>query len=289
MSRMLRRIKFVLQGSLRYMTGEHAVGLAVLLVFFTYVYLAPVRKFSIMMNYPASPWSWICMFSSLYYDLIVLLGAVYLFSKVPFMNRSQMYVFLRMGRAGWIKLQIAKLGICSLIYTLLLFFYSVVVMLPHIEADRGWGKLLYTLALTNASNTVKMSFDVPYRILAEQTPALMIAQVFLVVFLIVFLIGLSMFVISIWTSRTASLLVNTFFCCVPIVIENARKAEQQLLVKIIPTEWIKVTKLGDVNFQGVQSLDFNEVLLRLFIINCGLIVVIFLSRNKIQYRWYGEK
>jgi len=289
MSKVLNRIKIILRDSMRYMLEEHAVGLLVILAFFTYVYQAPVRKISIMMNYPATPWIWICMFSSLYYDLIVLLGAVYMFSKVPFMNRSQMYIFLRMGRTDWIISQIVKMGFCSILYTLLLFFFSVIIMLPHIEFEKGWGKLLYTLALTNASDTAKMLFDIPYRILAEEAPILMFVKVFFVVSGIIFLIGLLMFIISIWISRAAALLINTFFCCFPVIIENARKAEQQFLVKIIPTEWIKVTKIGAVNFQGVQSLDFAEVLISIFIINCCLTAAIFLSKNKIQYRWYGEK
>ena len=60
--------------------------------------MKPIRRFSILKQYPATPWGVIFLFSALYFNLFFVLGAIYLFARVPFLERGQMYQFIRLGR-----------------------------------------------------------------------------------------------------------------------------------------------------------------------------------------------
>ena len=74
-----------------------------------------------------------------------------------------------------------------------------------------------------------------------------------------------------------------------IAIENAGRRMQQIMVYIIPTEWIKIAKAGTKNVMGVLSPDFDEIIIRLFIMVLILMVLIYLVGSRVSYNFYGEE
>lgn len=289
MVKRMSSVKIYCSESFRYLKSEKVLGIAMVLAFFTYLYVSPVKDFSIRMNYPTTPWLWFFLFSGLYYDVIILLGAIYLYSQAPFLNRGQMYIFMRIGRVEWIRLQLFKIVNTALIYVFFLFGVTVIIMSPYIEFQGGWGKVLYTLSMTNAGDSIGLPYEIGYQIIAKHEPFLLFLKAIAVTWGVVVFIGFLMFGVALYISKQLSVVISTFFACMPIIIENARRAEQQLLVQTIPTEWIKITKIGAENFEGVQSLDFFEILLRLLVVNGCIAGLILLGKDKAQYNWQGER
>lgn len=230
-----------------------------------------------------------CVWGGLLADLVVIFCAIYLFAKVSFMNREQLYVFMRVGRVRWLYLQIAKIICVAFVYVLSLFVLPIGIMLPHVELQADWGRLLYTLATTNAGKSVNLSYDISYQIIVKYSPQCLFLEAFLIIWGIIIFIGLLMFWLSLYFSRMTAIVTANFFACTLIFIENARKAEQQILVQLVPTEWIKITKMGLTNYEGVQSLEFRQIIFRLTIINILLMGLIILRKYKVEYDWYGDK
>lgn len=288
MQSIVRFLKSFSQEMYRFYFCKRVWSFFCILLFYLYIYMKPIRKFSILKQYPATPWGIIFLFSALYFNLIFVLGAIYLYSRVPFMERGQMYQFIRLGRKKWISIQILKILSTSFFYVGTVILFSILIMMPHLEIKNEWGKLFYTLALTNAQQKIECMFEISYDLIKNYDPIPLMAISFIVISLIVFLIGLIMFLLSLCFTRVVAIIVATFFAVAPIILENVNRRAQQIMVEIIPTEWIKISKVGKTNFIGVLSPDFDNIIVRLLVIISILVILIYLLGNRISYNWNGE-
>ncbi|MDE6920789.1 MAG: hypothetical protein K2P89_12950, partial [Lachnospiraceae bacterium] len=123
------------------------------------------------MNYPATPWGILFAFSGLYFNLIFIVGAIYLYARVPFMERWQMYQLIRLGRQKWIGIQIFKIVAASFLYTAAVLASGVLIMMPRTEWKGEWGNLYRTLAVTNVQGEIDLGFFVSYRLINNYEPA----------------------------------------------------------------------------------------------------------------------
>ena len=286
---MVRYIKNLCREAGTFYFCKRVFSFFLIMLFFLFIYLGPVRQFSIRMQYPAAPWGILFLFSAVYFNLVFTLGAIYLYSKVPFMEREQMYRFIRFGKNKWMLAQIAKIFISSFLYVGTVFVCSIAIMAPHLEFQTDWGKLYYTLALTNVQEKEEFMFAVSYRLINEYRPIPLLLLSFLVISLIVCFLGLLMFFVSLLFSRIVAIITATFLAIAPVMIENANEPVQKLMVEVIPTEWMKIAKIGDTSFFGVLSPDFQEIIIRLLVLILLLIVLIFGAGWKKQFDWYGEE
>lgn len=166
---------------------------------------------------------------------------------------------------------------------------GVLIMVPHLEWTADWGRLYHTLALTNLQDEIDLDFFASYRLINDYKPARLMLISALVLFLVVSFIGLIMLLISLCFSRAASVITATSLAIAEIAIENAGRRMQQIMVYIIPTEWIKIAKAGTKNVMGVLSPDFDEIIIRLFIMVMILMVLIYLVGSRVSYNFYGEE
>ncbi len=215
--------------------------------------------------------------------------AIYLYARVPFMERWQMYQVIRLGRQKWIGIQIFKIFAAAFLYTATVLVSGVLIMVPHLEWTADWGRLYHTLALTNLQDEIDLDFFASYRLINDYKPARLMLISALVLFLVVSFIGLIMLLISLCFSRAASVITATSLAIAEIAIENAGRRMQQIMVYIIPTEWIKIAKAGTKNVMGVLSPDFDEIIIRLFIMVLILMVLIYLVGSRVSYNFYGEE
>jgi hypothetical protein len=260
-----------------------------LLIILIHIYLTPVINFSIAAKYKVTPWVVIFLFSSVYFDLIFLLGSIYLFSKVPFLERWQMYQQIRYGKTKWGFIQIGKIVLSSFSYVFVIILLSFLALAKNLHYEKGWGKVLYTLALTDAGEIYEEEFPISYQLINDnKVPLCVLGKVILIISLIVMTIGLLMYLISICFSRLVAIIITIMFSIFPIMIEEADIQIQRLLVEVIPTEWIKIYKIGNT-YNTVQSPDWNTIIVRLIILNVLLSIFIIYRIHKMEFNWYGEE
>ena len=222
-------------------------------------------------------------------DLIFLLGSIYLFSKVPFLERWQMYQQIRYGKTKWGFIQIGKIVLSSFSYVFVIFMLSFLALAKNLHYEKGWGKVLYTLALTDAGEIYEEEFPISYQLINDnKVPIFIFGKTILIISLIVMTIGLLMYLISICFSRLVAIIITIMFSIFPIMIEEADIQIQRLLVEVIPTEWIKIYKIGNT-YNTVQSPDWNTIIVRLIILNVLLSIFIIYRIHKMEFNWYGEE
>ena len=257
-------------------------------IFLMHFYIKPVKDFSVDVNYPVTLWGIVFLFSNVYFDVVFFMGAIYLYAKVPFMERQQMYAFIRLGKYKWISVQILKMFVSAFLYVATVFIASMLLIIPRIELDMGWGKLYYTLASTDALDKTDIIFDISYNLINRYEPIALMLLSYVLISLIVFLIGIVMLLVSMCVSRILSIIISSSFAIMPILIENLGVGLQQIAVKTIPTEWIKLYKIGERTFTGVFSPDFNQIMIRITGMILVLVIAVAVMGNYISYDWYGE-
>ena len=129
---------------------------AVLLFFLEDIFLQGMRSFCVSVQYPVTPWVITFLLSNIYFQILVMAFVVYYYSNVPFMQQWGMYQVIRTGRIRWAVGQIGSIILSAIGITGLIFLEEVILLIKHIEFIPDWGKVLHTVALTNAGEEFSM-------------------------------------------------------------------------------------------------------------------------------------
>jgi len=112
--------------------------------------------------------------------LILLAGILFLFSDAPFINKNQPYVIIRSKRRPWVLGQILYIIMAAAVYFLFLMTVSILALLPDVTfATNGWGKIVNTLAQTNAGAQIHLQFGIQKEITSFYSPFMASALDFL--------------------------------------------------------------------------------------------------------------
>ena len=108
--------------------------------------------------------------TALYYiQNIIVLGAVLIFCDAPFIKNNTSYVMIRMGRNKWFASQILYIMVMSAVYIGLLYLISILLLLPYVGPETGWGKIIGTLAQTDAAAQIG-GVMLDYQMLLDYSP-----------------------------------------------------------------------------------------------------------------------
>ena len=130
-----------------------------------YPFMGNVRAFSTAVGVPMAPWMFPFLTNDAGSQMFIILGALLLFCDAPFLNQNSSWQILRAGRKNWFWGNMLYIWLLSLIYAIVISLLPVLMMIPHIEWTAGWGKLLGTLAQTNA-----LGLSINYTIIAHFSP-----------------------------------------------------------------------------------------------------------------------
>ena len=113
--------------------------------------LSPVGELCARTGYKVTPYLLPFLLDEGSAVMMLFLGVVLLFCDAPFIEDEQPYIMLRSGRRIWFIGQMLYIVMASVLYFIVLYFISVLVLLPHIEWSTAWGKLLSTFSQTSAA------------------------------------------------------------------------------------------------------------------------------------------
>lgn len=112
--------------------------------------LGGIADFSRSVQEPAAPWGFPFAFTNWHLVLVAVLMEVLLFCNAPFMHDGTPFECIRSGRRAWIIGKLLYIWSGSLIFAVVLWLMSFAQILPNVEWTAEWGRVLRTLALTNA-------------------------------------------------------------------------------------------------------------------------------------------
>lgn len=100
--------------------------------------LSPVGELCARTGYKVTPYLLPFLLDEGSAVMMLFLGVVLLFCDAPFIEDEQPYIMLRSGRRIWFIGQMLYIVMASVLYFIVLYFISVLVLLPHIEWSTVW-------------------------------------------------------------------------------------------------------------------------------------------------------
>ncbi len=195
--------------------------LALLLVIFVINYVGPISRFSKSVGYRVSPWIFPYISDYYFTQMLMMLGLIFLFCDAPFMDEGQTYFIIRSGRFTWGLGQVFYIMIGTACYFLFIIILSTLVIAPNMFFSLGWGKVMGTLAQTNAGLLYKIPLPISHQIQLLYSPI----QAFLTSFFLEWcagtMLGLIVFVVNINFSRAMGVIVASAVAMLDTVIFNA--------------------------------------------------------------------
>lgn len=212
------KIKGVWRDFVNNFFSKRLLVFAIFQITILHYYVYPVKQISAAFNYPATPWILPFLGSNVYFIFIYGVSVVYFYSNVPFMQRHELYGIVRMGRGKWFAGKMIQIWLSAIFLAALEWGFSILLLFPRIEWIGGWGKLFYSLSLTEAGTQIPMIFS--YGIIQGNTPAKVLALFLGEMVFVTGLVGSVMFAVGVWLNRTVSALIGTAFSVLAIVYAN---------------------------------------------------------------------
>lgn len=176
-----------------------------------------LKQFCITVNINSSPWIFPFLTNDFGNQMFIILGALLLFCDAPFLNQNSMWQILRAGRIRWFSGNLLYIWIMSLIYTLILGILPILLTLPYIEWTAGWGKVLGSLAQTNAASQIGIN-TLDYSIMVHFTPAQAMVLTLLAVWLNVVLIGMLNYTFNLIVKNGIGAVASVILGLTPLLI-----------------------------------------------------------------------
>lgn len=218
-----------------------------------HIFLSPIKNFSAFVDYPVSPWIFPFLISDVYFVILFMAAVVYFFSDVPFMKEWTLYQVIRTGRVRWALGQIGSIILNSFVFVLLAEVVSGTLLLPDIILNEGWGKVLYTLSITNAAGEYQIPFLISYDIISMFEPVQAVGLSVFISSLVIAFIGLWMFMVSLYVSRLWANVTAMLFVILPIVIENIGE-DVTWLVYCSPVTWMRISEINVSSIPGIVAV-----------------------------------
>lgn len=206
------------------------ISLALLLIFIH----SATSNLSVFCDYTGikcTPWIYPFLYMQYYAKMLFFFPLVLIFSNAPFTDRNQLYVILRCGRIRWCLGQICYIVAASGVYFLFILFSSVLLNLRCITFSGEWGKILTTLANTNAGTQFQIGFAAERNVIEMMTPVQATWFTFLHSWISGSLLGLVIFL-----ANTKLKGFGTFFAGFLLVF-SAIASKQTALAKFSPITW----------------------------------------------------
>ncbi len=257
--------------------------LLVLLFFVTHIFFRPVKEFAMEVGYKVSVGSFVFLLFDLYYLLIFIFACIYFVSNVPFLNYHQMYRIVRLGKLKWGIYQISNIFISSILLLFVVFCMAAIICFPCNLWENDWGKIIYTLSLTNVGEEYGVVLHFSYQILKNYTPLQMAGLVFLVGTLCISFLGNMMFLLSLYFSRVVALSFASIEAALIIMSENMYLFPK--LIFLTPFSWLRFNQIQYLLENNMPVPKISEILIYLGI---GNLICIVLTLRKIKNVGYSK-
>lgn len=261
---------------------------AVLLFFLEDIFLHGLRQFCIAVQYPVTPWVITFLMSNIYFQILVMAFVIYFYSNVPFMQQWGMYQVIRAGRIRWAFAQIGSIVLSAVGITALVFLEEILLLIRHMELGTDWGKVLHTIALTNAGTEYGMYISSNPMTMNKYTALEATGLTLLLSILVISFVGLLMFAISLFLPRIVAISVAGVLLVLPVFGKNIGIYAQKLFNCFSPVSWMRVEEIGGERFgyQIMPELSYiMPVLISLLLILC---VIVLWRVQKVEFQWNKE-
>lgn len=102
-------------------------------VFWLYgIILLPISTWLAAQHYKITPWVYPFISNSVFLQMVIVGGTLFLFSDAPFFDETQLLLIIRMNRVQWCMAQMIYICVSTMVYfaaiALFQFFYSFLIL-----------------------------------------------------------------------------------------------------------------------------------------------------------------
>ncbi|MBD5464585.1 MAG: hypothetical protein HDR22_01980 [Lachnospiraceae bacterium] len=156
-----------------------------------------IRNFSEAVRINASPWLFPFLMQQSYIQFLFLAGATLLFCDAPFIEEGSSFEMIRAGKKKWIAGKLLYMISISFLYTTAIMLLTIFLLFPRISFQNNWGKVLGTLAQTNAAEVFGNNYiSLDYRIILKYEPIEAMVFSFLIAVCVCFIVGLCVLTVN---------------------------------------------------------------------------------------------
>ncbi|MDO4293086.1 MAG: hypothetical protein Q4C65_07670 [Eubacteriales bacterium] len=228
---------------IRFFSRKTAIVLLVQVMMLLW-FSVPTREFSADIGWPASPWICVFYFTNPFFAMVWQLCVIFFFSDAPFLRYHEMYRMIRLGRKRWFRKMLGYIVFSSAALFFLETGLSVFFLASRgMEWSWDWGRLLYTLAMTNVSSEYDSLAVFPYRLMTSYTP---VEALLLLAFVSISLNILTAEVIAA-TGLLGARAVGTgvvFGLAMYIVVERNLSRGMPEVLYLSPYSWLNLDRIG---------------------------------------------
>lgn len=220
------------------------ITLFLLLLFLMDVFLEPVKRFAELSGCKAAPWTFPFLISDANFLMVYMAGVICFFSGAPFMGRKERYYLIREERQRWFSEQANDIFISSFLMTGISVLASCIPLLPMLEFRGDWGKVIFTLAKTNAGDITGLFWKISNWYLNNHTPLEAMLTSILIISLGSCFFGMLMMLIRLYLPKAYSVGIASALVAYSSVVANVGFPSEKSFFEVSPVSWMRITRLG---------------------------------------------
>ena len=151
---------------------------------------------------------------------MVMLGLILLLCDAPFIESDHPALLLRSSRRTWTAGPI-RISITSAVYFAVVYLLTVLVLLPHVGFEPGWGKVIHTFCQTRMAGQHGIVLPFDHQISNALGPVEANLLELLLCWLLGALLGLVLFVLNLTVNRSAGAICAAALAIFPLFVERA--------------------------------------------------------------------
>lgn len=242
-----------------------------------------------VLDYPCSFWYFLNVMTNHFMCGAIGLSAVYLFSNAPYLNRNGMYQMIRQGKYKWLLSQLGSIILSGFSFTAVLFFTGWIRMLPHMDWTLSWGRMMKTLAVTNAASQLNVTFVLKPSFMQSMEAWQAGLLAFMLDSFVFILIGFLLLAIGLLFNRMAALIFTGILAIVPFVANSWNLSRHLMINLFSPVSWLQT---GLFYTENTMYAEMPPVLWIWGMLSVYLALAVFLALLGVKrnhFQWNGEE
>ena len=248
---------------------------AALILVFTNMITSPIVDLARSVNESVNPWLMPFIMSDDYMILILFICAVILFCDAPFIDEQQPYIIIRSNKSCWAVGQILYIILACLVFSLFVFVSICVNLIGRFGFSTEWGKIIGTLAQTDAGIQFESYILFDYQIMVNFSAVQATLLTILLVWAVSAFLGLLIFLINTHLNSIIGPVIAFAFVLAEYLLPIIRV---DILYYFSPVSWV------NLKYIDIKGISFYPNLAYIFTALClccaALIVLIIFSYKK---------
>lgn len=258
--------------------------LLVVLLFFLFVtYLEPIKYFSNIAQIYISPWVFPFVISDPYFLIIYMAGIIYFYSDVPNLNSLNLYYMIRMGKIKWGIEYIKYILYSACILTVLSFFICCLSVIPRLHWDSVWGKVLFTMAKTDAGRISGLFWDISPQFISNYSVIEGMLLSFVIISFGIAFIGVFTFYCGLHNKGNCSAFLSSILIVFTILSAYVSDPIKKKFALISPVSWMRITQINRCKFGYELMPNISYIIIAYIILVLSISCLSVLKINNSDY------